>query len=334
LASTVRHPRWTNPTTGGVPHPSAMSSGMSVVLALLAACAAPSVAAGGLSASGAAAAAEILDDATSLVQTKSQRVGPSRQGAGGLPELQQQASNGQLAGIEKAVMDGLWVQQLPPTAECGKASFSELGTPIPRWKEANPGVDPFCHFQNYAYWFQNAGSITSYHLYGRQGRIMTSMPSPLCIPFLENLGPARTFNFSNGDVMRWEHMDGCIDAVDDPYCYSLGWLKGQNLDDTDMSDVAAWSAKGKKECQRIQDTYNFLDEEVTVGHHIFNTPEYLRTNARTVLGLSKGNHRLHNQHAYTKCQLGDALGEMAYCYYRGCVLPDGSVSHGSRCGYK
>jgi len=312
------------------------SSGASVALTLLVACAAPSAAAGlgGLGAAGAAVAGESLDDATSLVQTMSRLVGPSRQGAGGPPELPGGASDRQLATMERAVLDGFWTASTGPVAGCGRASFHELGLPIPAWREANPGVDGFCHFQNYAFWFAGAGSITNLKQTGMMARKMTSLPSNMCVPFLENLGPSRTFSFSNGDVMAWEHMDGCIDAVDDPYCYSLGWMKGQNLDDTDMTDTAAWSAKGKRECQRIQDTYNFMDQEVTVGNHIFNTPVYLRKNLRTVMGLSAGDHRLHNQHAYTKCQLGDALSEMAYCYYRGCVLPDGRVSHGSHCGYK
>eukprot|EP00969_Alexandrium_andersonii_P174018 7692830-Alexandrium_andersonii.AAC.1 len=84
--------------------------------------------------------------------------------------------------------------------------------------------------------------------------------------------------------MEWGHLDNCIEAVDDPYCYSLGWLKGQRLDGLNFSDADAVRAVGRAECERLQATYHFTDLEVTVGRHVFRTPIYMRRSLDAILG--------------------------------------------------
>jgi len=235
--------------------------------------------------------------------------------------------------MDRWVKMGFWAQSKLPMNGCGTSSFHELGMSIRLWQQLHPGVDGFCHFQNYAFWFAGAGSVTDYRRMGiasTQGSRASSIP---CEYLGDNAGPSRNISFHKG-VLEFAHLDGCIDAVDDPYCHSLGWLKGQRLDGTNMSDAEAWRARGKAECRRIQETYNFIDEEVTVGRHVLSTPVYLHKSLAAALGKGPPvNRRMYNEHVYTKCLLGDALAEMAYCYYKGCVLPNGKVSHGSACNY-
>merc|ERR1719195_1369266 len=128
-------------------------------------------------------------------------------------------------------------------------------------------------------------------------------------------GPEVTIVTSAGK-MTWNHLDHCNDLIDDYYCYSLGWLKNQLISNEEpMSNYSAWKARGKEECAKIQEEYQFLDEEVTVGRHIFSAQLYFRAAHCAVYGnctmTPEQAKRLHKEHVYTKCLLGDAAQEMA-----------------------
>uniref|UniRef100_A0A7S0AK62 Uncharacterized protein n=1 Tax=Pyrodinium bahamense TaxID=73915 RepID=A0A7S0AK62_9DINO len=221
---------------------------------------------------------------------------------------------------------------------CGQSTFQELQTNIPKWKEDHPHVrDPFCHFQNHAFWFAGQGSVgEDYRSFGMYSGVRLEWTSTFCDSTAETsmAGPEMALHYDGGNI-TWTHARSFIDIVDDPYCYSLGWLKGQNLDGALMSNRTAWEEVARRECEMIQEEYRFDDEEVTVGRHIFTTPVYFKQTWNSLKGAGPPiTKRLHKEHVYTKCQLGDgAPAEMAYCYYKGCVLPGNRIGHSTECGY-
>mmetsp|Transcript_79077 Transcript_79077/g.232170 ORF Transcript_79077/g.232170 Transcript_79077/m.232170 type:complete len:341 (-) Transcript_79077:46-1068(-) len=305
----------------------------------------------GLAAS--AVAADALDDGSAFVQMKSSRSpGASRSPVASTPsapragqpeltsrEASQARTEYMLGRFDDWEKRGVWTPGVPRLLlnGCGNSTFRELGMSIPMWQREHPGVDGFCHFANYAWWLngQGAESVTDYKQYARGSFTFLSRISALMCGYSgeDNAGPAASMPSSSGAV-RWEHLSDCMSAVDDPICYSLGWLKGQRLDGTNMSDIPTWRAKAEAECRRIQDTYHFIDEEVTVGSHVFNTPIYMQKSIRAILGTGPPvEDRIYYEHMYTMCLLGNAGASMAYCYHRGCILSDGKISKGSACNY-
>merc|ERR1719210_2641634 len=129
-------------------------------------------------------------------------------------------------------------------------------------------------------------------------------PGSICQSYGAVQGPEVRISY-DGLSFTWTHVRDCIDIVDDTYCYSLGWLKNQRLDGSLMSQKESWHALAKSECQQIQDEYQFVDEEVTVGRHVMSTPVYFK---KTWCSLTGGcepiTQRIHKEHVYTKCQLG------------------------------
>jgi len=233
---------------------------------------------------------------------------------------------------------GYWSTELPfdpSTPECGHATPAELSMPIEAWRERHPGVDAFCHFENHAAWFRGAGSTTDYRAYGRAGMHLHLSPGCSCDYLGVGRGPSRSLTYDAGTI-AWDHLNSCVDLIDDPYCYSLGWLKNQRSDSHLMSNYTAWKAIGRSECEAIQREFDFQPEEVTVGRHVMRTPLYFK-GAYCALygGCPSVTRREHKMHVYTKCLLGggDAAQEMSYCHYKGCLLPGNRIGHGSECGY-
>jgi len=232
--------------------------------------------------------------------------------------------------------------------ECGHATIEEMQESIPRWQKRNPGKNGFCHFSNVAHWFpmQRVAPTYSYiagmkymsNRFAGEQETTDTDPHRFCKSFGTENGPDVKISF-DGLSYTWTHMRGCIDLIDDPYCYSLGWLKGQQLNGFLMANVSAWNALAKIECQKIQDEFQFVDAEVTVGRHVMSTPVYFERSWCAVTGRCPAvTRRIFAEHVYTKCQLGAEYGdyaaqEMAYCYYKGCVLPGNRVGHNQECHY-
>jgi len=223
---------------------------------------------------------------------------------------------------------------------CGKATPEELQMTIPGWQERHPGVRSFCHFSNYGFWFPEVQPPD--YTVSKQETQSTSADKPsrgfLCESFGAVGGPEVSLRY-DGLSFTWNHARDCIDLTDDPYCYSLGWLKGQNIDGALMKNKTAWHLLAKSECEKIQDEFQFVDEELTVGRHVESTPVYFSRTWNSLTGRGSGiTRRIHKEHVAAKCQLGADSGEyvateMAYCYYKACVLPGNRIGHTSECGY-
>lgn len=239
--------------------------------------------------------------------------------------------------------DGFWGQgpSLPHSPGCGQAIPEELQMTIPGWQKRHPGVRSFCHFSNYGFWFPEV-QASDYSL-AKSESASTAADTPSrtgqgCQSFGAVGGPEVTIKF-DGLSFTWNHARDCIDLTDDPYCYSLGWLKGQNIDGTLMKNKTAWHLLAMSECQKIQDEFQFVDEEVTVGRHVESTPIYFSRTWCALTGRCPAvTRRIFKEHVYTKCQLGAdsseyAALEMAYCYYKACVLPGNRIGHSSECNY-
>mmetsp|Transcript_116157 Transcript_116157/g.189181 ORF Transcript_116157/g.189181 Transcript_116157/m.189181 type:complete len:334 (-) Transcript_116157:100-1101(-) len=256
----------------------------------------------------------------------------------------------QIAWAENA----FWSKNLSGTPPgCGLATPAELQMPIPLWQEKNPGVDGFCFFSNIAFWFPagvdydvpwDFGTWKNYWKYSGWGEMVDKASrlgesSEMCGSYGATYGPEVEISY-DGIGFTWTHVRNCIDVIDDPYCYSLGWLKGQNLDDVmKLRNMTAMNAKAKSECENIQDEFRFVDEEVTVGRHVESTPVYFKKAWCSLDGNCPGvTRRIHKEHVYTKCQIGAesgryAVNEMDYCYHKGCVLEGNRVGHSSECRY-
>mmetsp|Transcript_76225 Transcript_76225/g.176866 ORF Transcript_76225/g.176866 Transcript_76225/m.176866 type:complete len:312 (+) Transcript_76225:50-985(+) len=243
-----------------------------------------------------------------------------------------------------AEMEGNWTsgrfsgQIYPSQPGCGQSTFRELQLTIPVWQQRHPGVDGFCHFSNHAWWFTGAGA-DSYREAGRGSGLWHRWTQWFCDSTgeLSKTGPEETLIYDAGRITL-NHVRSCIDVVDDPYCYSLGWLKGQgHWEESLMDNKTAWQKVAQQECARLKEQFQLDDEEVTVGRHIFTTPEYFRRTWSLLRGTGALTlQRLHVEHVYTKCQLGLGGGapmELAYCFYKGCVLPGNRIGHADECGY-
>mmetsp|Transcript_55532 Transcript_55532/g.153732 ORF Transcript_55532/g.153732 Transcript_55532/m.153732 type:complete len:309 (-) Transcript_55532:76-1002(-) len=222
----------------------------------------------------------------------------------------------------------------PQQPECGTSTFQELQMSIPLWRKQHPNVsDPFCHFKNHAMWFTNSYRASNYSA-GRGTPSSLGEVDYLCDSKGRVDGPEVSLSYDAG-IITWNHVRNCIDVIDDPYCFSLGWLKGQSLDGSLLTNASAWNELARQECAKIREEYAFNDEEVTVGRHVFTVPVYFRRTWNSLKGTGTPiTKRLHKEHVYAKCLLGDgAPTEMSYCYFKGCVLPGNRIGHYSECNY-
>jgi len=246
-----------------------------------------------------------------------------------------------IADLDAFALSGRLSAGMAPTEQCGRARYQDLTMTLRYWREQHPNADGYCYFQNMAWWLQGAGSVSDYRT--GMAEYVDAFGDAICAKgkaqgglVARGAGPSASMAYDGGNL-TWAHLDTCLDVGDDPYCYSLGWLKGQRLDGALLTDNDAWEALARSECERIQQTYRFLDEEVTVANHIHNTARYLRGAGCAMRGGCPAvDRRLHNQHVYTKCLLGGgraAAAEMSYCYHKGCVLPDGRIDHQAACNY-
>mmetsp|Transcript_10283 Transcript_10283/g.24217 ORF Transcript_10283/g.24217 Transcript_10283/m.24217 type:complete len:146 (-) Transcript_10283:53-490(-) len=131
------------------------------------------------------------------------------------------------------------------------------------------------------------------------------------------------------------HLDAPDWAYDAGYCYALGFLKGQGLDDSTIDRYDDLRVLSGQVCTKLQQEYSFRDDEVTMGEHIrMNAVIASRSNCSA--GLVAGEctpvtDRDYKLHLYAKCALGDIGGEISFCYQQGCLLPENRIEHQAEC---
>merc|ERR1740120_432031 len=79
------------------------------------------------------------------------------------------------------------------------------------------------------------------------------------------------------------HIDHASYLADDAYCWTLGWLQGQGLDGSLMSNKPAWDALIQQECNKIGQALaeEFPEENHTVYRHVIwnrDWPQRLQCN--------------------------------------------------------
>lgn len=153
--------------------------------------------------------------------------------------------------------------------------------------------------------------------------------------------PKVTYKWDGGEITTV--INNCM-AADEPYCFTNGWLKGQELSlSTDleriMADFDAFNKLGAEECSKIRDEYAFDEKDITVNQHLWEANEMFVRQERTCDWHEpepgpKVTVRDYKKHAYGKCWLHNLTNDIEYCYFRGCVLPGTKrIGHGSECGY-
>eukprot|EP00930_Biecheleria_cincta_P016419 TRINITY_DN1335_c0_g1_i1.p1 TRINITY_DN1335_c0_g1~~TRINITY_DN1335_c0_g1_i1.p1 ORF type:complete len:310 (-),score=39.38 TRINITY_DN1335_c0_g1_i1:81-1010(-) len=216
--------------------------------------------------------------------------------------------------------------------ECGLNHTADLYKPIPQVLAEHPGVDGYCYFEYHAPWMVYQGysqrDITDFSVSAEIARLSMRSNELMCPndPGM-NKGPAREIKYlgDNGSTITLfdRHVDCVHIAGDVKYCHALGWL-GNQVDTSLMIDPDAWRALNERECERLNETYKFSDEEITVGKHI-DDQEWIFT--------KDGRARNLALHGYHKCLLGHGAEEMAYCAHLSCLLPGTSdqIGHGVAC---
>eukprot|EP00930_Biecheleria_cincta_P049143 TRINITY_DN3438_c0_g1_i5.p1 TRINITY_DN3438_c0_g1~~TRINITY_DN3438_c0_g1_i5.p1 ORF type:complete len:314 (-),score=43.74 TRINITY_DN3438_c0_g1_i5:264-1121(-) len=218
-------------------------------------------------------------------------------------------------------------------AMCAADHSADLNRPVQQIiDEIGPTFDGFCHFWSHVPWFHGTPSIHFFKNYVQD----TNATLQMFGGYLGlNKGQLVTYNIDGAPPGLKSHLDAPNYAYDDPYCWSLGFLKNQGLDGNLISNYEAWKAIGQEECRKIQAEYNFTDEEMTVADHVDYNPT-INAKSKCAAGLGPAGCtpvtiREYKKHAYLKCLLGDESPEMTYCYMRGCLLPGNYIGHGSDC---
>lgn len=216
--------------------------------------------------------------------------------------------------------------------ECGLNHSADLYRRIPDVLAEHPGVDGFCYFEFHAPWMAFSGDTqlqnTDFLAGAELGRLSMRSSPLMCKndPGM-NKGPPAEIKYigDNGSTITLfdRHLDCPHIGGDVKYCHALGWL-GNQVDTALMTDPDAWRALNEKECERLNETYKFTDEEITLGKHIDDQNWIFRDD-----GLGR-NLVLHGYH---KCLLGHGAEEMAYCAHLSCLLPGTSnqIGHGDAC---
>mmetsp|Transcript_28280 Transcript_28280/g.51847 ORF Transcript_28280/g.51847 Transcript_28280/m.51847 type:complete len:317 (+) Transcript_28280:94-1044(+) len=253
----------------------------------------------------------------------------------------------------------------PLTAEEEAVFETDMRMPINQWLQQNPSLDSDYFVQwgvNRSYgelmFWDGVHNVSDYVEFGQTGAALWfDLPDYLG----EGKGPRTTWSVE-GSVITSRHLDAGSYLPDDAYCWTFGWLKGQGIDGTLMSDKSAWDAVAEQECQKIGDalsTYLPEDNHTVYRHVMWNRvwPSALDCNivdgpdppstifredvdcnavdcsmmyvdASDCKPVTKNQLR---EHVYRKCLFGFAATEVAYCYSRGCLLNGNEIGHGSEC---
>jgi len=229
----------------------------------------------------------------------------------------------------------------------------DMHMPIKQWLKENPDLnsDYFVKFGiRRGYWeltfWQGVHDVTDYS--ATQGiEIWASWPGYLGI----GNGPHVTLNIEGSNITS--HADAPSVIPDDAYCWTFGWLQGQGLDGSLMSNKSAWDALNEQECNKIGEALavDFPEENHTVYRHVMwnriwpeglncnivdvvpgktgSVPSFIKSRgASSCTPMTKNNLR---EHVYRKCLFGFAPTEMAYCNIRGCVMAGAEIGHGFEC---
>jgi len=221
-----------------------------------------------------------------------------------------------------------WEEPLSPeeVAEFEK----DMRTPIKQWIRENPDLtsDYFVKFgmprgyQELMFW-NGVHEVTDYveNAKNKNGKdVWKSWPGYLG----EGKGPDKTWTIE-GNTITSHHLDASSYLPDDAYCWTFGWLKGQGLDGSLMSDKSAWDTLTAQECDKIGQALavDFPEENHTVYRHVMWNrvwPGKLECNvvgASCTPKMTKNNLR---EHVYRKCLFGFAPTETVYCYSRACLV--------------
>mmetsp|Transcript_9099 Transcript_9099/g.15604 ORF Transcript_9099/g.15604 Transcript_9099/m.15604 type:complete len:306 (+) Transcript_9099:94-1011(+) len=253
----------------------------------------------------------------------------------------------------------------PLTAEEEAVFETDMRMPINQWLQENPSLDSDYFVQwgvNRSYgelmFWDGVHNVSDYVEFGQTGAALWfDLPDYLG----EGKGPRTTWSVE-GSVITSRHLDAGSYLPDDAYCWTFGWLKGQGLDGTLMSDKSAWEAVAERECQKIGDalsTYLPEDNHTVYRHVMWNRIWPVGLNCNLINGpreparsadtidcnvvdcnmLWNGNpstckpitKNQMREHAYRKCLFGFAATEVSYCYSRACLLNGNEIGHGSEC---
>mmetsp|Transcript_130344 Transcript_130344/g.239702 ORF Transcript_130344/g.239702 Transcript_130344/m.239702 type:complete len:351 (-) Transcript_130344:112-1164(-) len=215
----------------------------------------------------------------------------------------------------------------------------------------HPGEDGFCYF--------NASAM--YIGYNPEPPDFVNH-SALSILFLRSLdweyaglntGPRVTFHIE-GETPT-SHIDSPDYAYDDLYGYSLGYLQGQGLDTSKITNAAEWEALSAEQCDKFQQEYNFTKDELILNDLLdSNLPILAMSYCSTGIPLPKYmmvpyvtekaeyhsaqdckviTRREFARHHYMKCVLGhkNAGAEMSYSHARACLLDGNRIGHFEEC---
>mmetsp|Transcript_130851 Transcript_130851/g.231270 ORF Transcript_130851/g.231270 Transcript_130851/m.231270 type:complete len:326 (-) Transcript_130851:65-1042(-) len=217
----------------------------------------------------------------------------------------------------------------------------------------HPGEDGFCYF--------NASAM--YIGYNPEPPDFVNH-SALSILFLRSLdweyaglntGPLANYNFEGEKITSY--IDARHYVYDDLYGYSLGFLQGQGLDTSKLTNVTAWEALSAEQCAKIQEKYQFTPDELifndlldmnmplnamsycTAGLAMpedFNVP-YVTVKAEyhSPQDCKPITSREYARHHYMKCVLGykNSGEDMAYLHARACLLEGNRIGHFEECPF-
>jgi len=211
---------------------------------------------------------------------------------------------------------------------CNTPHPEDLDRPISEVRAEHPDADLFCYFAPHVPWFDPLAQTTGLYSYDASFDEVKAVFGPY---LGHNAGPLVSFHFDGAPPSGlWSHVDADNYWYDDPYCYTLGFLKNQNVDGSLLHNYSAWKAIAKSECDKWQAEYNFAPEELTVGSHVAYNPTIMEESHCAGGGgpanCTKITAREYKLHAYAKCALGDEAPEMTYCYRRGCLLKNFEVN--------
>jgi hypothetical protein len=227
-------------------------------------------------------------------------------------------------------------------SQCGIYKQEDLSKPIAQVKRENPGIHMYCYFDGASNtdesgsWKGNWLSWTSHPPPADPNQFPFKMPGytqrPSCQPL--GTGPLKTQLYEGKNVST--HADCFEYQIDDIMFYAIGWMQNM-LDGSALKagNWTAWEELAERECQKLQDEFQFTEEEITVEHlTLFNGPDMCAPSLASWEGGMYAIHvprREYARHAYEKCVMEQGAWEMAFGYNGRCLLPGNMIGHGPEC---
>lgn len=221
-----------------------------------------------------------------------------------------------------------WDARIQDAPECMIPRWSDFKRPIAEVKDEHPDIDPCCYFGFHGDWLRYPPKTKKAHVFSNSDPLSDRIDPPW--------GKA-VFSDGTEVTMHVDSVSGSVDN-DDLYCYSLGWLRNQGLNESLISDWDAWVDVTRQECKKLNEKYAFKDDELTMWNHCNGWGRTMwRCGCSAGLrdsDCSRVTKREFALHAYHKCIMGDhaAGGEIAYCNSRACLLENNKIGHHKDCG--